>query len=156
MSQIAVQDVWSSRTSSDNLENYRLLRPNRNCIVQGRVCGCVEGATLRSGRCCKGHKDVLERRLAEGGWRELPLILSSCVPAYRRGLVEVLQGGCDMENAPASECPATDRSGDVRDSVRNDIRLDGQWKHQRFREGTPRCKSVGAGMLLTQSLASVH
>jgi hypothetical protein len=50
-----------------------------------------------------------------------------------------------MENPPASERPAADRSDDVRDSVRNGIRLDGERKHQRLREGTPGCKPVGAG-----------
>jgi hypothetical protein len=50
-----------------------------------------------------------------------------------------------MENAPASKCPVTDWSNDVRDSVRDGIGLDGQWKPQRLREGTPGCKPVGAG-----------
>jgi len=35
-----------------------------------------------------------------------------------------------VEDPPASECLAADRGDDVRDSVRNDIRLDGEWKHQ--------------------------
>jgi len=57
-----------------------------------------------------------------------------------------------MENPPTSECPATDRSDDVQDSVRDGIKLDGEWKHQRFREGTPRRKPVGAGKHFIQSL----
>ena len=44
--------------------------------------------------------------------------------------VEVLQGGFDMEDPPASKCPATGRSDDVRDPVRNGIRLDGKRKHK--------------------------
>jgi hypothetical protein len=43
--------------------------------------------------------------------------------------VEVLQGSRDMENPSASERPAADRSDDVRGPVRNDIGLDGKWKH---------------------------
>jgi len=39
--------------------------------------------------------------------------------------VEVLQGGCDMENPPASECPAPGRSDNVREPVRNGVKLDG-------------------------------
>ena len=58
----------------------------------------------------------------------------SCTDSAR---AEVLQGGCCMENPPASECPTTDRSDDVRDSVRNGIRLDGERKHQQLCEGTP-------------------
>ena len=46
MSRIAVQDMWSSRTSSKILESSRLLRPNRHRAVQGGICGCVEGETL--------------------------------------------------------------------------------------------------------------
>jgi len=52
---------------------------------------------------------------------------------------EVLQGGCNMENPPAFERPATDRSDNVRDSLRNGISLDGERKHQRLREGASRC-----------------
>jgi len=43
--------------------------------------------------------------------------------------VEVLQGGYDMENPPASECPAATGSDDVRKSVRNGIRLDDERKY---------------------------
>jgi len=43
---------------------------------------------------------------------------------------EVLQRGYDMEDPPAPECLAADRGDDVRDSVCDDIRLDGKWKHQ--------------------------
>ena len=50
-----------------------------------------------------------------------------------------------MENPPASERATTDRSDDVRDSVCDDIRLDGRWKHQQFREGKPGFKPVGVG-----------
>ena len=66
---------------------------------------------------------------------------------------EVLQGGCNLEKPPASECSATCRSDDVRDPVRNDIGLDGEWEHQRLREDTSGCKPVGAGRLFTQRLA---
>ena len=41
-----------------------------------------------------------------------------------------------MENPPASEYPTADGSDNVRVSVRNDIGLDGEWKHQQLREGT--------------------
>jgi len=50
-----------------------------------------------------------------------------------------------VESSPASECPAADRSDNVREPVRNDIGLDGEWEHQQFCEGTPRCEPVGAG-----------
>ena len=40
-----------------------------------------------------------------------------------------------MESLPTSERPVADRSDDVRDSIRNDIGLDGEWKYQRLREG---------------------
>ena len=65
MSQIIVQDVRPPRTSSERLEDYRLLRPCGGCTVQGWVCGCVEGGVLRSGRCSKGSENVLKRWLAE-------------------------------------------------------------------------------------------
>jgi hypothetical protein len=38
--------------------------------------------------------------------------LSAC-PRADATTIEVLQGGCDVENAPTSEHPATDRSDDV-------------------------------------------
>jgi hypothetical protein len=68
--------------------------------------------------------------------------------------VEVLQGGRDVEIPPASEHPAADRRDDVRGPFRNDIGLDGEWEHQRVREGTPGCKPVGTGKPFSQTLAS--
>jgi len=45
--------------------------------------------------------------------------------------VEILQRSYDMENAPASERTAADRSDDVGGhSLRNDIRMDGEREHQ--------------------------
>jgi len=66
--------------------------------------------------------------------------------------VEVLQGGCYMENPPTPQCPVADRSDDVGESVRNDIGLDGEWKHQRLCEGTPGCKPIGTGKFSVQNL----
>jgi len=43
-----------------------------------------------------------------------------------------------MEISSASEHPATNRSNDDRGPVRDGIRLDGEWKHQRLRRETPR------------------
>jgi hypothetical protein len=59
-----------------------------------------------------------------------------------------------VEDPPASERPAADRSDNVRDSVCNDIRLDGAREHHRFCEGAPGCKSIGTGRLLAQALAA--
>ena len=61
MSQIVVQGVWTSRASSENLEDFSLLRPDQRRVVQGWVCGCVEGGTLRSGCCSKGFEDILKQ-----------------------------------------------------------------------------------------------
>jgi len=55
-----------------------------------------------------------------------------------------------MESLPASECLAADRRVNVRDSIRDDIRLDGEWKHQRLCEGASRCEPVGTGKLFVQ------
>jgi len=43
--------------------------------------------------------------------------------------VEVLQGGYDVEDPPASEYLTAGRGYDVRKSVCDDIRLDGERKH---------------------------
>ena len=59
-----------------------------------------------------------------------------------------------MEDSPAPECSATNRSDDVRSSVRDDIGLDGERKHQRFRESAPGCKPVGAGGFSAQSITA--
>ena len=45
-------------------------------------------------------------------------------------VIEILQGSFDVEIPPTSECPATGRSDDVEDSVRDGIRLDEEWKHK--------------------------
>jgi len=45
-----------------------------------------------------------------------------------------------MENPPASKCPATNRSDDIQDPLRNDIRLGGEGEYQQLREGSSYCK----------------
>jgi len=91
----------------------------------------------------------LQKVIGVGCW--LPSLFA-CQHA-NRACVEILQGSHDMENASASERAAADRSDDVRDSLRNDIELDGERKHQRLREGTPGCKPFGAGGSFNRSLA---
>jgi len=49
-----------------------------------------------------------------------------------------------MEIPSTSERPAANRSNDVRDPVCDDIRLDGEWKHQQLRKGTSRRRSAQA------------
>ena len=49
--------------------------------------------------------------------------------------VEVLQGSCDVEIPSTFKRPASNRSNDVRQSVFDDIRLDGEWEHQRLCSG---------------------
>ena len=46
--------------------------------------------------------------------------------------VEILQGGCDMENPAASEYSTSDRGNHDRNPVCDGLRLDGKWKHQRI------------------------
>ena len=61
MSKIIVQNVWPPRIPSEGLEGPCLLRQNRRRTIQGRVCRCVEGGTLRPGCRCKGHKGVFKQ-----------------------------------------------------------------------------------------------
>ena len=62
-----------------------------------------------------------------------------------------------MENSPASERRAVDRSGGVRDSAHDDIRLDGEWNHQRVCEGAPGCRPVGTGRIFIRTpTSSLH
>jgi len=59
---------------------------------------------------------------------------------------EVLQGGRGMgDPSPSERTPAVGCDG-VREPVRDGIRVDGEWEHQRVREDARRCESVGAGM----------
>jgi len=58
-----------------------------------------------------------------------------------------------MENPSASEYLAVDRSDDVREPLRNDIRLDAEWKHQQFREGPSACEPAWPCGFPIQSLA---
>ena len=89
----------------------------------------------------------LQRIIGVNSWLySLSACLRTDVPR-----VEVLQRGCDLENSTTSECLATDRGDDIRDSVCNDIGLDGKRKHLRLREGTPRCEPIGTGRLFAQS-----
>jgi len=47
-------------------------------------------------------------------------------------LVEVLQGGGDVEIPSTSECPAANWGNNVEESVRDGIGLDGEWKYPRI------------------------
>jgi hypothetical protein len=60
-----------------------------------------------------------------------------------------------VENPSASKCPAADWSDNDRGSVCNDIRVDGEWEHQRLREDAPGCKPVGAGKFLIRNLTTL-
>jgi hypothetical protein len=53
--------------------------------------------------------DDLQKIIGVSYW---PCPLSACL-CTETTCVEVLQGGYGVENAPASECPATDRSDNV-------------------------------------------
>ena len=70
-------------------------------------------------------------------------------------LVEVLQGGSDVEIPSASECPTANGGDNVRESVRDGIGLDGEWKHPRIRQGTSRCRPARACRFSVQVLATL-
>jgi hypothetical protein len=65
--------------------------------------------------------DDLQRVIGVGYWS---CYFSTCLHTDTT-TAAVLQGGCDVEDAPTSKYPTTDRSDDVQDSVRDGIRLDG-------------------------------
>jgi len=60
-----------------------------------------------------------------------------------------------MEIPSPSERPATHRSNNVRGLVRDDIRLDGEWKHQRLRRETSRCRQAQACRFSIQNIATL-
>lgn len=66
------------------------------------------------------------------------------LPTYRvidiTRCTEILQGDCDVEVPPTSECPTVNRGGDVKESVRDGISLDVQREYQRIRQGSPGCE----------------
>ena len=47
-----------------------------------------------------------------------------------------------MESPPTSKCVATARGDNGQEPVRNGIRMDGQWEHQRIRQGPQRRESI--------------
>ena len=59
--------------------------------------------------------------------------------------IEVLQRGCDVEIPPTSKCPAADWSIDVRESVRNGIRVDAIREYQSIYQRISESKSTDAG-----------
>ena len=82
--------------------------------------------------------------------------LTVCLYTDTTLFAEVLQGGHDMENPPTSEYPTVDWSHDVRNPVRNGVRVDGEWEHQPICEETPGCKPVGIGRIVHSDLESHH
>ena len=85
---------------------------------------------LRSGSGCKGHQDILKKRIAESHQRGLLAVLLFSLHVLTTHFVEVLQGSCDMEVPPTSERLAINRSYDVGKSVCNGLRLDDEWEYQ--------------------------
>lgn len=96
--------------------------------MQGWLCGRVEGGTLRSGCRCEGHQDVLKPGITEDDQRGLLTVLTWTYSVLTMmQYIEVLQGSGDMEIPSAPEYPATCRCNDVRERVRDGIRLDDKW-----------------------------
>jgi len=60
-----------------------------------------------------------------------------------------------MEIPSPSERPAINRGNNVRGPVRDDIRLDGEWKHQRLRWETSRCRPARACRFSIQNVATL-
>jgi len=89
----------------------------------------VEGGIFRSGCCGEGSEDVLDQQLEADNQRGFLVVLPFhvCSPIC---LVAVLQGDRDMESPSAPKRAAVDRGDNVRGSVRNGIRVDGERKHQ--------------------------
>jgi hypothetical protein len=58
----------------------------------------------------------------------------ACVGRLTMSCAEDLQGGCEMEFPPSSECVTVAGYGDGRDSLCDCIRVDGTWAHQRVCE----------------------
>lgn len=83
------------------------------------------------------------------------LVFSPFACRYTDGILELLQGGFDVEDPSASKCPAAHRSDHVRETVRDDIRLYGTRKYQRLRQGTSRCEPGQDCRLCFSSLALV-
>jgi hypothetical protein len=69
--------------------------------------------------------------------------LVACVGELTASCIAVLQGRHDMEGPPSSECAAAVRRVDDRESLRDGIRVDGQWEHQSICEGGYRRRLVG-------------
>ena len=80
-------------------------------------------------------------RIEEGDQCELPVMRSSDVRVINiTRCTEILQGDCDVEVPPTSECPTVNRGGDVKESVRDGIGLDVQREYQRIRQVSPGCE----------------
>ena len=58
--------------------------------------------------------------------------------------VELLQGSRDVGDPPPSECTPIIRRGNVRESVRDGVGVDGKRERQQVYEGSHRCESIGA------------
>jgi serine/threonine protein kinase len=74
----------------------------------------------------------------------------ACVNGLSVSCTGVLQGGCGMEGPPPSQSAAAIRRDDDRDSVRDGIGVDDEWKHQPICEGGRQRRSVGACTHLVQ------
>ena len=70
-------------------------------------------------------------------------------------LVEVLQGGFDMENASSPERDATVWCDNYRKSVYDGIRVDGEREYRRVSGETLRCGSLRVGALFIRLLILV-
>ena len=62
----------------------------------------------------------------------------------RHDRTDVLQGSCNMEESPPSECAPAVGSDNGGEALRDGFRMDGQWQYHRVRRGTQGCESVRA------------
>ena len=117
------------------------------CYDRTSVAQCRGGfADVWKGEHC--GRDVAVKVLRTYSNSDLKKIISvgpgcvpfPCVDVLTRPYIEVLQRGRDVEIPPASKRTIPSGSDDDRGSVRNGIRVDGEWEYKRLREGTSGCR----------------
>jgi len=137
MCEIVIQDMcWpllGSRTTPIRVAR----RSSGTSGVSRWVCGCVEARIPWTEGRSQGFTSSQRQRFA-GDYQRGSLAgiyFLARVGSPNVTLVEVLQGGHNLESSLASERVATTRGDNDRKKIRYGVGVDGKREHQRFCEG---------------------
>ena len=114
MSKSFAQDMWPPGLDSELRTNPDLPQPTGPSTVSRGIRGCLEGSTPRLPGSGQGVEDLRDEQFQEGRQCGFHSLSRRVYSQLMFTAVEVLQGGCRLENPSPSERIVPPGGGDGR------------------------------------------